>query len=216
MPYCRKCGNKLDDDARFCRVCGTPVTPIPAVTPRTLAPSTRIRKPFPLAAINVSATGKKGIFGSDQPLALAFKENTSGSTLTYSVNVSRAEGWPVYNTLDVGCDVYLDPSINLDITIRTETGSITMNAFNGNVTLQKLNLQTTTGSVQASLEKGVVIAGDISLQTTTGSAQLIWDEVEISRSINVNVMTTTGSTEANIDKRRPPAAGVPLTAPTPT
>jgi hypothetical protein len=26
MSYCRKCGAKLDEDARFCRVCGTPVT----------------------------------------------------------------------------------------------------------------------------------------------------------------------------------------------
>src|SRR3989304_6308807 len=143
------------------------------------------------ATINVSATGRRGIFGTDRPLALAFKENTNASTLTYSVNVSRAEGWPVYNPLDVECDVYLDPSVNLDITIRTETGSITMNANNEDVTLQKLNLETITGSVQASLEKGVVIAGDISLQTTTGSAQLIWDEVEISRNINVNVIKTT-------------------------
>jgi hypothetical protein len=27
MPYCRKCGVELDEDAKFCPVCGTPVTP---------------------------------------------------------------------------------------------------------------------------------------------------------------------------------------------
>jgi hypothetical protein len=27
MPYCRRCGNKIDDDARFCYKCGTPVDP---------------------------------------------------------------------------------------------------------------------------------------------------------------------------------------------
>ena len=281
MPYCRKCGSKLDDDAKFCHVCGTPVTPILTVTRRVAAAPPVRRSPFILAAailiailviavvgvaialvplqpvsfnqsneasaanvdslrlivdaevanvnvilkdlpgnqratINVSATGRRGIFGTDRPLALAFKENTSDSTLTYSVNVSRAEGWPVYNPLDVGCDVYLDPSVNLDITIRTETGSIMINAFNRDVTLQKLNLQTITGSVQASLEKGVVIAGDISLQTTTGSAQLIWDEVEISRNINVNVITTTGSAEVNITQSMQLEGNVTLNAQTTT
>lgn len=33
MPYCRRCGTKLPDDASFCHVCGTPVTP------RTPAPA---------------------------------------------------------------------------------------------------------------------------------------------------------------------------------
>ena len=34
MPYCRKCGAKLDETARFCHVCGTPVvTATPAAKP---------------------------------------------------------------------------------------------------------------------------------------------------------------------------------------
>ena len=28
MPFCIKCGNKLDDNARFCGVCGNPVKPV--------------------------------------------------------------------------------------------------------------------------------------------------------------------------------------------
>jgi hypothetical protein len=35
MPYCRKCGAKLADDARFCYNCGTPVTDPVRETPRT-------------------------------------------------------------------------------------------------------------------------------------------------------------------------------------
>jgi hypothetical protein len=281
LPYCRKCGTKLDDAARFCHVCGTAVTPLPATTPRAAKQPPRRIHLLPLAAailiavlviavvgvaiafvplqpvnfnqsneasaanidslklivdaevanvnvtlknlqgnqratINVSATGRRGIFGSEEPLALAFKENTTNSTLAYSVNVSRAEGWPFYNPLDVECNVYLDPSVNLDITIRTQTGSIIMNTNNRDVTLEKLSLQTTTGNVQASLEKGVVIVGDISLQTTTGSMQLIWDEAEISRNINVNVMTTTGSTELNVTQSQQLEGNVTLNAQTTT
>lgn len=27
MPYCRKCGAELDEEAKFCSSCGTPVAP---------------------------------------------------------------------------------------------------------------------------------------------------------------------------------------------
>jgi hypothetical protein len=43
MPYCRKCGAKLDEDARFCRVCGTPVAAV-AVATKPTAP--KRRRPF--------------------------------------------------------------------------------------------------------------------------------------------------------------------------
>jgi hypothetical protein len=42
MPYCHKCGAKLDEDARFCHVCGTPVVPV--ATTRPTAP--KRRRPF--------------------------------------------------------------------------------------------------------------------------------------------------------------------------
>lgn len=40
MPYCRKCGAKLDETARFCRVCGTPVAALP-VAAKPSAPARR-------------------------------------------------------------------------------------------------------------------------------------------------------------------------------
>jgi hypothetical protein len=167
------------------------------------------------AAVNVSATGGRGIFGTDQPLALGFKEDTDNSTLTYSVNVSRTEGWMIFNTLNVTCDVFIDPSVKLDITVHTATGSITINA-DIDAILQNLDLQATTGNVEATVKQGVVISGDFSLQTTTGSAVLQWDEAEISRNIAVNVLTTTGSTEVNITQSRQLAGNVTLKAQTTT
>jgi hypothetical protein len=50
MPYCRKCGAKLDDTARFCHVCGTPVAPVDATT-RPAAP--RKRSPMYLLPVIV-------------------------------------------------------------------------------------------------------------------------------------------------------------------
>jgi hypothetical protein len=52
MPYCRKCGAELADEARFCPVCGTPVASPVAATPRTEPQRQPVRKaPFPIAAI---------------------------------------------------------------------------------------------------------------------------------------------------------------------
>jgi len=280
LPYCHKCGTKLDNDARFCPVCGTPVaqTEEKGMSQRPLQGARRTAFPLTVivliailviamigvaiafvpfqpvsfnqsneavsgnvdalrivvdadvadvnvmlkdlpgnqrAAVNVSAKGWRGIFGTDHPLALGFSEGTSNSTLTYFVNVSRAEGWTIFNTLNVVCDVLIDPSVNLDITVRTETGSVTMNA-DREATLQNLNLQATTGSVEAIVREGVVVSGGFSLQTTTGSARLHWDEVEISQNIPITVSTTTGSAEVNITQSRQLAGNVTLKAQTTT
>jgi hypothetical protein len=42
MPYCRRCGAKLEETARFCHVCGTPVAPVaPMADTRPTAPTRR-------------------------------------------------------------------------------------------------------------------------------------------------------------------------------
>jgi len=38
LPYCRKCGTKLQEDARFCHRCGTPVTATPPAAPAPVKP----------------------------------------------------------------------------------------------------------------------------------------------------------------------------------
>jgi hypothetical protein len=279
VPYCRKCGTKLDDDARFCYVCGTPVTPVASQAAPTTPAQTRRRTRrtgFPIAATvliiimvlafvvvvvaflpyhqvnfnqsneasaanvdslrltvsadianvniilrdlpgnqraatNVSATGWRGIFGNDRPLALTFDEDRDGSTLMYSVNVSRAEGWSVFNMLEVTCDVYVDPSVSLIVTVNTSTGSITMDA-DRTATFQHLVLHATTGSVEIGLKEDVTIAGELSLEATTGSVHLLWDETEVSGNIPVNLRTTTGSVEVNVTRSRQLAGNVTLNA----
>jgi hypothetical protein len=55
MPYCRKCGTKLDETARFCPVCGTPVATVPLATSQT-ARTTRTRRPVYVLPIVILAT----------------------------------------------------------------------------------------------------------------------------------------------------------------
>jgi hypothetical protein len=162
------------------------------------------------AAVDVSATGWRGIFGTDRPLSLSFDENTQGSTLVYVVSVSRAVGWPIF-TLNATCDVYVDPSVSLVVTVSTSTGAITMNA-DREATFERLVLHATTGSVVANVKEDTVIAGDFSLETTTGSVQLLWDEVNVTGNIPVNVKTTTGSVDVNITQTRQLGGNVTLDA----
>jgi len=49
MSYCRKCGAKLDEEARFCRVCGTPVAGA-AAAPPSAPMERRSGRPFLLPA----------------------------------------------------------------------------------------------------------------------------------------------------------------------
>ncbi len=273
MPYCRNCGAKLDDDAKFCRVCGAPVSP---VATQAAQPLPQQRAGFPLAVIaviiivvlivaalavlifpftpvnfsqsneaaaanvnrlnllfssdvaninvilkdlpgnqraatNVTATGFRGIFGSDTPLALSFDENTNFSTLTWVVTVNRAEGWSAVSALDVNCDLYIDPSVRLSVSVTTDTGSVTMNA-DREATFERLSLQTTTGSVKAEVAQNVAISGPFSLQTTTGSVQFSWNGAAVSGNIPLNLKTTTGSVDANITQARQLGGNVTLNA----
>jgi len=164
-----------------------------------------------LAASNVTATGFRGIFGDDKPLALSFDENTNSSALTWLVTVARAGGWSAVSPLSVVCDLYIDPSVNLSVSVTTGTGSIILNA-DREATFERLALQTTTGGVEASVTQAVTISGPLSLQTTTGSVQLSWDDVAVSADIPVSVKTTTGSANVNITQTRQLGGNVTLNA----
>ena len=57
---------------------------------------------------------------------------------------------PFSNNVHVVCDVYVDPSAELSLTVHSSVGQIVMNAQE-KMTIQSLNLQATTGSVEVTL-----------------------------------------------------------------
>jgi hypothetical protein len=258
MPYCRKCGAKLEENARFCHVCGTPavaVTSVPATHVRrrpfflpvailvavlltAVVVSALVFLPFysvhfdqtnrvatkagvdnlnldfqadvanvnvffknlsgNMVVMNVTADGYTGILSDpNRTVAVTFDQKTANHTAIVTSRVSRAEGWPLSYNLNVVCDIYIDPSVRLTLSVRSTAGQISMNAHVP-ITLNGVHLQATTGSVEANLTQGVVIAGGLSLGTTTGSVRFNMDRAEVSGNILATVQSTTGSVNVNV------------------
>jgi hypothetical protein len=262
MPYCRKCGAKLDETARFCPACGTPVAAVPPATTHTTR-TTRRRRPvyvLPVAIIvavllsalvlgvlffvplkpvhfdqtnevpettmdnlfldfqvdvdqvnifvenlpgniailNVTADGSVGVFEDpNHPVNVTFSHQATNNSEAVIASVSRTTRWPISYSLNVKCDVYINPSANLTLQVSSNVGNIIMEA-DAKVTLQRVYFETTTGNIDLSLSKNAVVAGSVSLQTTAGSVQFRMNEADVSGDILVNLQSTTGAVNADL------------------
>jgi hypothetical protein len=277
MPYCRKCGTELDETARFCHVCGTPVA---AVTPAVKQPAPE-RRPvhvLPVAimitvlvsvvvigallvlpvspvhfnqtnrvpdagmdnlfldfhvdvaqvnivfkdlhsnvmVLNVTADGSGSIFEDpDQAVKVTFNHQATNNSVVVIANVSQADRWPVFNNLNVKCDVYLDPSTDVTLQVRSSVGNIAMDA-DSDVTLEGLRLESATGEIDVRLSEGVVAAGSVSLRTTTGTVQFEMDEADVSGNIPVNLRSNTGAVNVDLAATRILSGNVTVNARTTT
>jgi len=259
MPYCSKCGAKIDEDTKFCPTCGTPVGPPVAEPERrrkerkpisTLAivlivliviaavitaiaflpvravdisesrdvpyragvdtvnldftaDVARVNVAFEdlvgkLVTLDVSVTGRVGVFGSTDVLDLTFDDTPEDNVLTVTSEVDIADrGWPWYSSLNVTCDIRIDPSMNASIDVKTSVGGIVMDTRAG-VVLNSLSLEATTGGVEANLVEDVVVAGDVSVKATTGGVKFSWDNVIVTNDVLVNAITTTGGVVVDV------------------
>ena len=280
MPYCRKCGTKLDETARFCPVCGTPVAIVPPATTHATR-TTRTRRPVyvlpvvilvavlisalvigalffvPLnavhfnqtnqvpqtamdnlfldfqvdvgqvnvffetlpgnmAVLNVTADGSVGVFeDANHPVNVTFSHQTTNNNEAVVASVSRTSRWPISYGLNVKCDVYIDPSANVTLQLRSSVGDIMMDS-DAKVTLQRVDLETTTGGIDVSLSKDVVVAGSVSLQTTTGAVRFSMNEADVSGDISVNLQSTTGAVNAGLTATQKLSGNVTVNAMTTT
>jgi hypothetical protein len=274
MPYCSKCGAKLEEEARFCHVCGTPVAPVtvPAM-PRRRRPfllpviilivilltaivfgalvflpfyhvyfdqTNQVAKagvdnllldfqadvaqvnvffrnlPDKMVVLNVTADGYMGIFDDpNRTIDVTFNHQTANNSEVVTSSVSRVSAWSLSYNLNVICDIYIDPSANLTLTVRSSVGQIMMNA-DTRMTFKTLSLEAVTGNVEASLAKGVVIAGMLSLKTTTGNVRFRMDKADVSGNVSVSLQSTTGSVNVNVAENQKLAGNVTVNARTTT
>lgn len=281
MPYCRKCGAKLEETARFCHVCGTPVAPVaPMAATRPTAP--RKKRPvyllpvtiliailvtaaiitaiiflpvthvnlnetrqldsegsinnlvFNLQAdvaqvnvffenlpgkmllLNVTTTGWTGLLGDPaKSVAVTFYNETINDTATATSRVSHATIWPPQFSLNVICDLYIDPSTTLNLTIHSDVGQIILNAEK-QINLEELNLETETGSIDVNLSKDVTVDGSITLESTTGAVQFRIDDADVSSNVSVDLQSTTGFVDVDLAATQSFSGNVTVNAQTTT
>jgi len=279
MPYCRKCGAKLEDDAQFCHVCGTPIAQTVA-KPETRRTTRVVSRPMTYLAIalicvlviavffsmmifipgheiayseshgvgyrpdvkilnltltasvasikvsfehladslvtlNVSATGRAGMFAPSTPLNVTFTNSTTGNVLVVDTNVKTSSHmWP-WQWVDVNCGLKIDPAMKVNMNVKTSTGQIIMDTQTG-VTINSLTLEAITGSVQANLVENVTINGNVTAKTTTGSVELSWDKANATRNVTVEAKTVTGGVTLDINQKHMMAGNVTLKAQTTT
>lgn len=164
-----------------------------------------------LIVLNVSATGSTNIFAAQPPINVTFTHAVAGSTLHVASQIHRNPAWTWQFGLNVVCNLYIDPSMSLDIDVKTTVGTITMNSKAGLV-FDRLDLETTTGSIGTKFGQNVTLKGDARLETTTGGISLETYNLKTSSNIHLRVTTTTGGVNINATQTTLLPANVTLNA----
>jgi hypothetical protein len=273
MSYCRKCGAKLEEDAKFCPTCGTPVNVtatsnyarrkerpsvfLPAliliallfsafiiiaafmympINPVSFSESQGVsysegvdtlRLNFSggislvnvqfenmsdkLVQLNVSASGGVSIFASSKPVNVTFDHSISDNILTVNARVITDGGWPWSPWLRVTCNLYIHPSLESSLNIKTTVGKILCDTKAG-VTLNSLNLETGTGQIEAKLVENTTVNGDVSAKTSTGHLKFSWDNVKAQNNVSVTAQTVTGAIDFSVLQNSSIPANVTLNA----
>ncbi len=154
-----------------------------------------------------------GIFGSKNPVQISFTNETLGKVLTVNAKIAITDRFT--RAQRVICDIYLNPSMLLNLNITTQTGLIKLNETQ-HATFESLNLKSNTGEVQADLQNGTVIEGDISLKTSTGVVMFSMNQANVEGNRTFNLQTNTGKVNMDINEKQTLPGNVQMNASTNT
>lgn len=166
--------------------------------------------PDKLVALNISATGGTTILAPPNPLNITFNHAVAGSTLTVASSIHRATAWTMPYGLNVVCDLYINPSMKINVKAETSVGSVHLDSEVA-VVFESLTLRATTGQVEATLEKATIL-GPVTLSTTTGGVSLTLKNTTAPVNIPFTVKTTTGGIILDIQQYTSLPANVTLNA----
>jgi ribosomal protein L40E len=188
-PYCKHCGAKLPEDARFCPACGTPVTAAetkPLETKQTLKVTGK-----PKVSVTNTAPGsidvKSGTIGEvtmefdfkvPEDLDWHVSQNGDIITVTCRPKVSPFLSWPMY-IFSGGprAKISVTTPQEADVTLETHLGAISVTGMKGQVVAESsvgsVHLQDCEGSVRAETRTGSVkllnVNGTVYARNATGS-----------------------------------------------
>jgi len=178
MPYCRKCGAELAEDARFCSACGTPVTAPakPVEAHKTLKVSGK-----PKIVVTNTAPGsvevKKGSEGEvtidldlrePEDLDLNISQDNNTVTVTCHSKVHPLHWSKYVFSRGPKADVFIAVPEEADLNLENRVGHVTITGIKGD-----LRAESDAGTVKMRDCAGMVAiatkAGRISLENVNGT-----------------------------------------------
>jgi zinc-ribbon domain len=169
VPYCRRCGTKLADDAHFCQKCGTPVL-FTYPSPAPLAPNKTARNdPFIIAAIVLITILVGGVV-----VAVLL----TASFATVNINQSYRD-----NTAGIN-------KLNLNV----ETQALKVNVFTQNITQNNNFLITLDGTAS----KGINSGSDSPIQVVFYNDTTVNNELTITAKITQSTVFSRFNINCNI------------------
>ncbi len=212
MPYCRKCGAKLDDYARFCQKCGTPIVTFSPEAPVKLSRPLR-KEPLVIAAtvliaillvgviasaiifapfspVNFNQTNQNGQSGINT-LNLNFQANTAQVTIiTQIINNQNI----LINTSANGTRSIFGSATPIEVTFTNQTQDNVL-TINSKVT-ETEGFPTGNIHLTCSIYINPALKLNINVTTQSGSVTLTGDKSATFLSINLH--SNAGEVQANL------------------
>jgi hypothetical protein len=159
----------------------------------------------PLITLDVNASAKVGFLVNNDFLDL-FQPiwDIAIDNEVFQVRVGQIESvnpsWPLHRSLNISYNFRIDPSLNVSLNIKTNTGGIILNTQAG-VVLEHLNLEVTTGLVKANLIESILDVENVSLRSTTGTVDFSCFNIIVTKEITIKTKTITGGVSMNVTQK---------------
>jgi len=139
-----------------------------------------------LLVLNVSIYGKVGFMATNL-FDIAFNYTTIDNMLTVNSKFDTSGLWPWYEPgwLKATCNVFIDPSLNASVDVKTNSGQILLHSQTDAV-ISFLSLESLKDEIRVNLTRDTTIAGNIFISTTAG-IEFLWDDITLTNNVLVHL-----------------------------
>ena len=211
MPYCRKCGTKLEEDARFCYKCGTLVANFaPAPPARPIRKDPLIVTAIILIAIVVTALIVSAIILAplhpvnfnqtnqvNQPNINTLNLNFQADVAEVNVIAQNLTGRTILiNTSATGSTGIFGSTNPIQVTFSNETASNTLTVTS---TVNNIDRSLFSRNLKVTCTIFINPSVHLNLNITTETGQITLTAAEPATFESLNLKSTTGMVQANIE-----------------